>query len=167
MAGGEALGFWTRGLTPGPVKVWLHQERRRHTINCLQGEAPTVFEALVPVVVLTAVVVVLVSPCYTTCPLTSCHCLPPSILPSCSLFPRTGRGAEADSGEPLLWQLPSEWRAEGESDIIWQWPTQSSGTWQKPVRWEEAATAAHVEVLFVNFKNIFHLFFLFVFLGGK
>lgn len=71
--------------------------------------------------------------------------------PSRSLFfPRTGRGAEADSGEPLLWQLPSEWRAEGEPDIIWQWPTQPSGTWQKPVRWEEAAAvAAHLVALFV------------------
>lgn len=79
------------------------------------------------------------------------------LTPSCSLFPRTGRGAQADSGEPLLWQLPSEWRTEGEPDIIWQWPTQSSGTWQKPVRWEEAA-AARVVVLSVYFRNILFFF---------
>lgn len=58
-----------------------------------------------------------------------------SLHPSFS-FPLVGRGAETDSGEPLLWQLLSKWRAEGKPDVIYQWPPQSSRTRQKPIRWD-------------------------------
>lgn len=68
-------------------------------------------------------------PCYTTPPLTS-------LLPF--LFLLIGRGAQADSGEPLLWQLPQKRRTQGQPDIC-QWPPQSDRAWQKPIRWDAAA----------------------------
>lgn len=54
------------------------------------------------------------------------------------LFPLIGRGAQADSGEPLLWQLPPKRRTQGQPDIC-QRPPQSNRAWQKPIRWDAAA----------------------------
>lgn len=71
--------------------------------------------------------------CYTTPPLTS-------LLPF--LFPLIGRGAQADSGEPLLWQLPPKRRTQGQPDIC-QRPPQSDRAWQKPIRWDPAAAGFH------------------------
>lgn len=68
-------------------------------------------------------------PCYTTPLLTS-------RLPL--LVPLIGRGAQTDSGEPLLWQLPPERRTQGQPDIC-QRPTQPDRAWQKPIRWETTA----------------------------
>lgn len=81
------------------------------------------------------------SPCYTTSILSSLlnHII--ASLPFSSLL--AGRGTETDPGEPLLWQLPSEWWAEGQPDVIYQWP-QSSRTWQKPIRWANV-TVAHLQ----------------------
>lgn len=71
----------------------------------------------------------LMHPCYTTPLLTS-------LLPF--LFPLIGRGAQTDSGEPLLWQLPPKRRTQGQPDIC-QRPPQSNRAWQKPIRWDAAA----------------------------
>lgn len=73
-------------------------------------------------------------PGYTTPPLTS-------LLPS--LFPLTGRGAQTDSGEPLLWQLPPKRRTKGQPDIC-QWPPQSDRAGQEPIRWDAAAAGIPV-----------------------
>lgn len=50
-------------------------------------------------------------------------------------FPLLGRGAQTDSGEPLLWKLSSEQWAEGQPDVIWQWPPQSGRTGKESIRW--------------------------------
>lgn len=62
-----------------------------------------------------------------------------SLLPSLLLL--IGRGAQTDSGEPLLWQLPPKRRTKGQPDIF-QRPPQSDRAGQKPIRWDAAATAA-------------------------
>lgn len=77
--------------------------------------------------------------CYTTPPLTS-------LLPF--LFLLIGRGAQTNSGEPLLWQLPPKRRTQGQPDIC-QRPPQSDRAWQKPIRWDNAAADfQHLELEF-------------------
>lgn len=83
---------------------------------------------------------VMMLPCYTTPPLTS-------RLPF--LLPLIGRGAQTDSGEPLLWQLPPERRTQGQPDIC-QRAAQSDRAWQKPIRWD--ATAAGFQEFAANDK---------------
>lgn len=61
------------------------------------------------------------------------------------LFLIVGRGTETDPGEPLLWQLPSEWWAEGQPDVICQWPPQSGRTRQKPIRYDSVLLASNLE----------------------
>lgn len=64
-------------------------------------------------------------------------------LHPCLSFPLVGRGTETDSGEPLLWQLSPKWWAEGQPDVIHQWPPQSGRTRQKPIRWDMVTAVAH------------------------
>lgn len=98
VAGGEAPRFWARVSQTDP---WRSGSIKRTAVTLserrggrLWWEAPTVLEA--PVLVVLAVVlltagVVLVSPCYTTCPLTSCRCLPPTLFFSSHRARRWGR----------------------------------------------------------------------------
>lgn len=71
--GGNATKFWASQPRPRRGLVPSEQQRGR-----FWWEAPAVFEALVLVALV--VVLVVVSPCYTTCPLTSYHCLPPALF---------------------------------------------------------------------------------------